>query len=268
MYRWILCGALLAIMPMYGSTCETEREEGAEEEWCCQECMEYWYSRLYLNMVKKCVLGAIYSDPVVQDPWEPPIRQELLTASGIQQQAAVHPVQLDALEGFMRDIIDNGIRGDFVETGVRRGGVSIFMRAFLQATRQKERRVWAIDPFEAVASFDSYKTDWLEEVKKNFERYGLLDDKTIFIKGAFKDVLPTTPIEEIALLRVDTDLYTSTREILEVLYPKVALGGYVIINNYGAIEASAQAVDDYREVQGIEAPLKNTTWTEIYWQKL
>jgi O-methyltransferase len=74
----------------------------------------------------------------------------------------------------------------------------------------------------------------LDEVKANFARYGLLDDQVRFLPGWFRDTLPAAPIRELAILRLDGDLYESTAIALEHLYPKVVCGGYVIVDDYGA----------------------------------
>ena len=68
----------------------------------------------------------------------------------------------------------------------------------------------------------------LEMVKDNFKAFGLLDEHQVkFLKGYFNVTLPTAPVEKLSLLRVDSDIYVSTYETLEFMYPKLELGGYV-----------------------------------------
>jgi O-methyltransferase len=107
----------------------------------------------------------------------------------------------------------------------------------------------------------------LEEVKANFERYGLLDGKVRFLKGWFCDTLPTAPIERLSVLRLDGDMYQSTMDALVNLYPKLSKGGYAIIDDYGAIDACRQAVNDYRATNGIIEDICNVDWTAVFWQK-
>jgi O-methyltransferase len=106
----------------------------------------------------------------------------------------------------------------------------------------------------------------VEAVKRNFARYGLLDDRVRFLKGWFADTLPTAPITQLAVLRLDGDLYGSNIEVLEALYPKVSLGGYVIIDDYGNIPQCRQAIDDYRAAHDITAPLNRIDWAGVWWQ--
>jgi len=107
----------------------------------------------------------------------------------------------------------------------------------------------------------------LEEVKANFERYGLLDEQVQFLPGWFRDTLPRAPVEQLALLRLDGDMYESTMVALEALYPKLSAGGFLVVDDYGAIPACRQAVEDYRAVHGIEEPLERVDWTAVYWRR-
>ncbi len=121
------------------------------------------------------------------------------------------------------------------------------MLAILAANGDTERTVWVADSFEGLpppnpeeypadAGLNFHEVDELavsrEEVERNFERFGLLDDQVRFLKGWFKDTLPGAPIEQLAILRLDADLYESTMDALVPLYPKVASGGYVIVDDY------------------------------------
>lgn len=180
------------------------------------------------------------------------------------------------------DILAHGIPGDFIECGVWRGGVAIFMKAILKVYGDTERRVWLADSFKGLpkpnpqlypldTGLDLWKWRQLEasieEVRENFRRYGLLDDRVRFLPGWFRDTLPTAPIEKLALLRIDADLYESTMDALRWLYPKVSVGGWVIVDDYGAIPACKSAVDDFRQMAGVEEPLYWADWTAVYWKK-
>ena len=117
----------------------------------------------------------------------------------------------------------------------------IFMRAMLKIHGVTDRTVWVVDSFEGVpvprnfvdgdnlSHLDSLSVS-LAAVKSNFEKFDLLDDQVKFLKGRFCDILPSAPIDEIAILRLDGDLYHSTS--LTNLYHKVGKGGYIIIDDY------------------------------------
>lgn len=194
--------------------------------------------------------------------------------------------RMENIQQLAADVLRRGVPGDFIETGVWRGGATIFMRGILEAYGDTERRVWVADSFEGLPKPDleRYPADehvwmlkdgeWLdqlavslEEVKANFERYGLLDDRVRFLVGWFKDTLPSAPIDRISLLRLDGDLYASTIQALDALYPKVSDGGYVIVDDYGSWEPCFKAVNDYRATHGIEDEIVWIDWTGAYWQK-
>ena len=75
----------------------------------------------------------------------------------------------------------------------------------------------------------------LKRMQDNFRRYGLLDDHVRFLKGWFRDTLPNSPIERLAILRLDGDLYESTIQALDGLYHKLSVGGFVIVDDYGNV---------------------------------
>jgi O-methyltransferase len=107
----------------------------------------------------------------------------------------------------------------------------------------------------------------LDDVRNNFARYGLLDDQVRFLVGWFSDTLPTAPVERLALLRLDGDLYESTIVALRSLYPKLSPGGYVIVDDWGAVPACKQAVTDFRLEAGIDDQIHEIDWTGAYWQR-
>ena len=105
-----------------------------------------------------------------------------------------------------------------------------------------------------------------EEVQANFKKYGLLDDQVVFLKGWFADTLPTAPIERLAVIRLDGDMYGSTMDALNNLYPKLSSGGFCIIDDY-ALKSCSTAVHDYREKHGIKAEMIQIDPIAVYWQK-
>jgi O-methyltransferase len=94
----------------------------------------------------------------------------------------------------------------------------------------------------------------------------LLDDQVTFVKGWFRDTLPTLRDHTWSVLRLDGDLYESTMDALVNLYPGLAPRGWIIVDDY-EIPACAQAVDDYRQKEGVSEPILRIDWTGICWQK-
>jgi O-methyltransferase len=108
----------------------------------------------------------------------------------------------------------------------------------------------------------------VDEVRTNFERYGLLDDRIVFLEGWFKDSLPAIdPKQRFSVARLDGDLYESTMQSLEHLYPKLSSGGFVLVDDYGDVPACAKAVDEFREANEIEAPLERVDRSGVFWRK-
>jgi len=182
--------------------------------------------------------------------------------------------RLDNLHWCVEDVLRRGVPGDLIETGVWRGGASILMRAILKAYGVTDRRVFVADSFQGFPPEDgipeyinSACTASRQVVEANFRKYGLLDDQVVFLEGWFKDTLPAAPIERIAVMRLDGDLYASTMDGLRALYPKLSVGGYCIIDDYDITDGARQAVDEFRETHRIAAPLLEVDFTGRYWQK-
>jgi hypothetical protein len=108
----------------------------------------------------------------------------------------------------------------------------------------------------------------LEQVKQNFAKYDLLDAQVRFLAGWFRDTLPAAPIDHLAIIRLDSLMYESTTESLEYLYPKLSVGGYVIIDDYFTPYCT-QAVDNYRRKYDIAEPLQIDGWPQlaVFWQR-
>jgi hypothetical protein len=109
----------------------------------------------------------------------------------------------------------------------------------------------------------------LEEVQGNFRAYGMLDDQVKFLKGWFKDTLPTAPVDSLSLIRLDGDFYESTREGLDSLYDRLSVGGYVIIDDYGEDSWTycRKAVDEFRSERQIEDPLIAVDSSCSFWKR-
>jgi O-methyltransferase len=193
--------------------------------------------------------------------------------------------RLNNIQHCVAEVLRHNVPGDFIETGVWRGGGVIFMRAMLNVYGDRSRTVWVADSFEGVPppnpdvyAHDAGDVHWkhdylavsLDDVKDNFRRYGLLDEQVRFLKGWFRDTLPTAPIQQLAVLRLDGDIYESTMDALVHMYPRVSAGGYVIVDDYGAIAACRAAVDEYRALHHIEDPMHlvhDRQKSCVYWKK-
>ncbi len=189
--------------------------------------------------------------------------------------------RLENLQFCCEEVLRKDIAGDFVETGVWRGGAAIFMRAILKVHGVTDRIVWLADSFAGLPPPDPkrysaddrsrlHKLDWLrvplEQVQSNFAKFDLLDDQVRFLKGWFSETLPSAPIKSVAVLRLDGDMYESTMDALRNLYPRVSRHGFVIIDDY-ALRACRQAVSDFRTQNGITDEIKRIDWTGVYWQR-
>lgn len=189
--------------------------------------------------------------------------------------------RLDHLHHCLDTILADDIPGDLIETGVWRGGATIFMRAHLAAHDITDRTVWVADSFDGLPppaiqediGYDLSKRQQPilaiseDRVRDLFRRYDLLDDAVRFLPGWFKDTLHKAPIGPLALLRLDGDLYESTMDALEALYDKVVPGGFIIIDDYGALPPCRKAVEDFRSERKITQPLERIDWTGMYWRK-
>jgi len=150
------------------------------------------------------------------------------------------------------------IPGDFLEAGVWRGGLPIIMRAFLEATDDRERKVYLADSFqglpEDVADPNDQAANLLlqplgslavdrQQVEAAFDFFGLNDKQVEILEGWFSDTLGSRPDETLALIRLDGDYYESTRDAITALYGKLSVGGYVIIDDYNLPLGCKRAVD-------------------------
>jgi hypothetical protein len=177
-------------------------------------------------------------------------------------------------------VLREQIPGDFIETGVMRGGTVILMRAILKAYDAIDRVVWAADSFEGLPAPDVEKypadagAEWhlrpptyrgVDFVSRNFERYGLLDDRVRFIVGWFRDTLGNAPVERLAILRLDGDLYESTMDALVPLYPKLSPGGFLIVDDYN-LPMCRKAIHDYRDQHGIANKIIPIDDAGVYWR--
>jgi O-methyltransferase len=213
-------------------------------------------------------------------PFRPELREEGLDWPRTAE-TMIGLRRLDNIQHCIETAVAQGVAGDVIECGVWRGGAAIFMRAVLAALGDTERIVWVADSFQGLPKpdpkheADRGDTHWthtflavsVDEVKRNFSRYGLLDQQVRFLPGWFSDTLPGAPIGPLAVLRADGDMYGSTIEILNALYPKLSVGGFAIMDDYGAVPGCKAAVEDYRSEHGISEPIEKIDWTGAFWRR-
>jgi O-methyltransferase len=268
-------------------------------------------NELYLDLLKKCLTRTISAEIYsAAEPWFGLMRlwflpvQAFLWARGwtivrrvegdlkareegrdwpADAETMIGLKRLDNLQFCIERILEDGVSGDLIETGVWRGGASIFMRGVLKAYGETDRIVWAADSFQGLPKpkpgvwrddergrlwqFGSTLAVPLDRVRANFERYGLLDEQVRFLQGWFCDTLPAAPIKRLALMRLDGDMYESTMDALRALYPKLAAGGYCIIDDYYTHSGARQAVNEYRQENGIREPLEPIDWASAFWRR-
>jgi len=239
----------------------------------------------YLDLLQSCLTGSIYLD-ASQAPFTSKTFDSQAREHGLDWPTHAHTMigekRLANLRHLTVSVLAKNVPGDFIETGVWRGGACILMRAVLSAYGETDRKVWVADSFQGLptANVEQYPEDKdsdfhtyselaisLEEVQSNFRSYGLLDDQVAFLKGWFKDTLPTAPVKQLALMRLDGDLYESTMDALTSLYPKLSENGYVIIDDYHVVPACKAAVHDYFRMKDIQPEIVDIDGVGVYWQK-
>jgi O-methyltransferase len=175
------------------------------------------------------------------------------------------PERIVSLVRAVQYVIDAQVPGALVECGVWKGGSAMAMAMTLQA-RAVDRELFLYDVFGMIPSpvsqdGNSAKEEWaryakgeskawtptptLESVTANLKNNGCSLEKIRFVQGKVEDTIPGGAPDAISLLRLDTDFYESTRHELEHLYPRLSVGGVLIIDDYTAFVGCRQAVDEY-----------------------
>src|SRR6267378_4047391 len=180
------------------------------------------------------------------------------------------PERAYALIQAVRYVVSANVPGSIVECGVWQGGSMMAVAYALQALNRSDRDLYLFDTFEgmarptdsdvaytgaqALSEFEIKKTgkdssEWcrasVEDVRSNLLRTGYDKERLKFIKGKVEDTIPNSAPNEISILRLDTDWYQSTRHELIHLYPRLAKGGVLIIDDYGYWQGCRKAVDEY-----------------------
>jgi O-methyltransferase len=180
--------------------------------------------------------------------------------------------RLDDLQRCVETVVREGVAGDVIEAGAWRGGASMLMRATLDSLGD-ERIVCVADSFqgfpqesaEELSGFDFLAVP-LDEAQDSFARLGL-DRGVEFVPGFFEETLAGLAGRRWAVVRLDGDTYESTRAALDALYPGLAPGGFLVIDDYGAFDGCRRAVDEFRSEHSIGDPLEQIDWTGARWRR-
>jgi hypothetical protein len=180
--------------------------------------------------------------------------------------------RLDDLQACVERVVANGVEGDLIEAGSWRGGASMLMRATLDV-HGEDRSVVVADSFQGFPASDAgapvdheLLVAPLDDVREAFARLGL-DRGVEFVAGFFDVTLPSLAERTWALIRLDADTYEATRLALRVLYPGLAPGGVLIIDDYGSWDGCRRAVEEFRAEHGIRDPLEQIDFTAWRWTR-
>lgn len=185
-------------------------------------------------------------------------------------------------------ITENNIDGEIVECGVWKGGSCMAIAIKLMELEQKTREIWLYDTFEGMTEPTNHDIEietgkkgkeLLDGIDKNTDKYNMWayapkevvinnmkktrypTDNIKYITGNVEKTLKERKPKKIALLRLDTDWYESTKAELEELYPHVVNGGIIIIDDYGHFEGAKRAVDEYFEKEDNKPLLNRIDYT-------
>ncbi len=245
-------------------------------------------SSRYLDLLEKSLLNTIYNEyplemrlrAVMQRLRHPYITRRGAVPWPARAHTMIGAPRLRHLRYLVERTIQEGIAGDYIETGVWRGGACILMRGVLAAHGVPDRRVYCADTFAGLpAPNPKYPVDKRDRsytfvelavsentVRQNFAAYDLLDDQVVFLKGQFADTLPCLSDNTFALIRLDGDMYGSTTDALNNLYDRVSPGGFVIIDDYGGLRNCARAVHDFLDQRRLRVNIQRIDESGVWWQ--
>jgi O-methyltransferase len=224
---------------------------------------------LGINLARRCFNGMLW-DIAVQDLTD----TEKAIVSRARPFTMTSVERLVSLVNSVSYLTRNGIPGDIAECGVWRGGSMMAAALALLAAGDTDRTLYLYDTFEGMPDPSQRDTNYagksassllkghpkgtghwcfatLEEVQKNMYSTGYPPDKIKLIKGRVEETLPVVRPEKLALLRLDTDWYESTKLELEMLYPILHKRGILILDDYGYWQGARQAVDEYFDARNI-----------------
>jgi hypothetical protein len=243
----------------------------------------------YLDLLEKSLRNAIYGESHLEIRWQG-FRQRLRHPYATRHGAPPWPPRahtmlsakrLNHLRHLVERTIQEQIPGDYIETGIWRGGACILMRGVLAAYGVRDRRVYCADSFAGLPPPDPknpadkrdrhhlFRELAISEniVRQNFAAYNLLDDNVVFLKGFFEETLPQLSNERFSLIRLDGDMYGSTLVALSNLYDRLSPSGFVVIDDYGALRSCAKAVHDFLDERGLRVEIRKIDESGVWWQK-
>jgi len=191
-------------------------------------------------------------------------------------------IRLNNVWNLLATVTGKNIPGDYIETGVWRGGSSIFARAIMSALGELDRVSFVCDSFDGLPpgdrSLDRGDIGWHEMngylavsediVAANFHKYGLLGSNVVFAKGFFNETMPplSRHVKKLAVMRLDGDMYESTVDVLYNLYDRLSIGGYLIMDDWFGFP-SKTACEDFFSVHGIQPEIIRIDRLSAYWEK-
>ena len=192
--------------------------------------------------------------------------EDMEVIDAVQPWTMTSPERIYALMQAIRYVSANGIGGDILECGVWKGGSMAAAAMTLLQMNDTSRNLYLFDTFvglsapthavldytgknagEVMAQDEGYKCADapLEQVREVLRGTSYPQEKIHFVKGKVEETLPESAPEAIAVLRLDTDWYESTKHELQHLFPRLAKAGVIIIDDYGHWRGSRQACDEY-----------------------
>jgi hypothetical protein len=194
---------------------------------------------------------------------------EAETFAAVKPYTMTSPERIVAFTQAVEYVLRTEVPGSIVECGVWRGGSMMAAARTLLAAGETSRDLYLFDTYEGMSAPTGSDRDYqgaaaedllrrsprddnevwcyagLEDVRTNLESTGYPAGRMHFIEGKVEDTIPSAAPEEIAILRLDTDWYESTKHELVNLYPRLKPGGVLIIDDYGHWEGARQATDEY-----------------------
>jgi len=213
--------------------------------------------------------------------------QDVETIRFVSSHTLTSVYRLHALIQAVKHVGSNGVPGDVVECGVWKGGSMMAVARTLQHLGHTERSLYLFDTFAGMtapgehdvsvggqSASDRFErrrdtsgdgSNWCNaavgEVRAAMDSTGYPRDRIILVEGKVESTIPAHAPETIALLRLDTDWYESTRHELTHLYPRLATGGVLVIDDYGHWMGARKAVDEYFAAHGIQMLLHRVDYT-------
>lgn len=212
--------------------------------------------------------------------------EQIAIIDSVQEWTMTSPERILSLCNAVQYITDHQIEGDIVECGVWRGGSMAAAAKTLVKANVSDRKIRMYDTFDGMSPPTEQDVDYqgqtaerlmceqdredassvwcrspLDQVKSTMEQTGYPGERIEFVVGKVEETLPRNVPEKIALLRLDTDWYESTRCELEYLFPKLVAGGVLIVDDYGHWEGCRRAVDEYFQQNQIAMLLNRIDYT-------